>query len=62
LDIYNVKGAKVRSVISGNLNAGTYRRTWNGTDDNGLALSSGLYFLRMTAGEYQHTAKLVLMK
>lgn len=62
LGIYNVKGALVRTVVAGNLNAGTYRREWNGKDDNGVALSSGLYFLRMTAGEYQHTAKLVLMK
>lgn len=62
LDIYNVKGAKVRTLDAAHLNEGSYRRSWNGKDDNGTALSSGIYFLRMTAGLYQTTAKLVLMK
>lgn len=62
LDIYNVKGAKVRTVVSGQLPGGSYSRTWNGTDDNGVALSSGIYFARMTAGEYTSTAKLVMLK
>lgn len=62
IDIYNIKGAKVHTIVSGNLNGGTYRQVWNGTDDNGLALTSGIYFLRMTAGRYTSTAKLVLLK
>lgn len=62
LEIYNIKGSKVRTVVAGNLSGGTYRRIWNGTDDNGGALSSGIYFLRMTAGKYSSTAKLVLLK
>jgi hypothetical protein len=62
LEIYNAKGSKVRTVVAGNLSGGTYRRIWTGTDDNGLALSSGIYFLRMTAGNYTSTAKLVLLK
>lgn len=62
LDIYNIKGAKVRTVVAGNLNGGTYRQVWNGTDNNGMALTSGVYFLKMTAGKYSSTAKLVLLK
>lgn len=61
LGIYNIRGEKVRTVESKNLNSGTYLRTWNGTDDAGSSLPRGVYFLKMTAGEYTSTQKMVLL-
>lgn len=41
---------------------GKYRVEWNGLDANGVALSSGVYFVRMISSDYQKVQKLVLMK
>ncbi len=62
LDIFNIRGEKVRAIASSSFNEGTYRSNWNGIDDHGMAVSSGVYFLQMTAGKYHTIAKLVLMK
>lgn len=60
--IYNIRGEKVRSFVSGAMNSGTYRRTWDGTDDGGCSLSSGVYYVRMTAGKYSSVQKAMLIK
>jgi hypothetical protein len=62
LEIYNIKGAKVRSLMSESKSAGTWRSAWNGKDDNGQACTSGMYYVKMTAGKYSSTQKVVLMK
>jgi len=62
LDIYNIKGAKVRSLLTGSKNAGTYTLRWDGLNDEGQSVSSGVYYLIMTAGKYHQTQKVVLMK
>jgi hypothetical protein len=62
LDIYNLKGQKIRTMHSGILAKGAHLLTWNGKDDNGAAASSGVYLYRMTAGGKTQTRKMVLMK
>lgn len=62
LVIYNQKGQKVRSLINANLPSGKHQLTWNGTDDNGHGVASGLYFYRMKSGKYSSTRKMILMK
>ena len=62
IEIYNIKGAKVRSFLSGTMNSGTYRRIWDGTDDNGRTVSTGVYYVKMNAGTYTSFKKIVLMK
>jgi flagellar hook assembly protein FlgD len=49
-------------MVNGSLPAGKHQVVWNGTDDNGSAVSSGLYFFRMKTGKYSSTRKMVLMK
>lgn len=60
--IFNLKGQIVRNMVSESKAAGSYRLQWNGTDDNGQALSSGVYYITMTAGKYTKTQKAILLK
>jgi hypothetical protein len=64
--IYNVIGQKVKTLTSGTLTPGFYTATWNGTDDNGQSVTTGVYFARMVANgdnaEFTALRKLLLMK
>jgi hypothetical protein len=62
LDIYNLKGEKVKSLKNEAVSAGTYRILWDGRADNGSACSTGVYYLKMSSGTYSKTHKLILMK
>lgn len=62
IDVYNVLGQKVRSLISDHKNAGTYHIDWNGKDRSGRPCSAGIYYIKMSAGEYQSTHKIVIIR
>ena len=62
IDIYNVRGEKVRTLVDGYMNADFYNINWNGTDDNQTSVASGVYFYKMKAGRYTSTKKMILMK
>ncbi len=62
LDIYNIKGQKVKTLLNDTLEAGNHNVTWNGTDDNGKNVASGVFFYRMKSGKYTSTKKMILMK
>jgi hypothetical protein len=64
LDIYNVAGQRVRTLLDGRrqFGAGIHDVTWNGRDDHDNQVSSGIYFYRMRAGEYQSVRRMILLK
>jgi len=62
LDVYNVAGRKVASVIDGELPTGRHTVTWDGVDSAGQKVSAGIYFYRLTAGENESTRKMILLK
>ncbi|MDD3236080.1 MAG: T9SS type A sorting domain-containing protein, partial [Candidatus Cloacimonetes bacterium] len=62
LSIYNLKGQKVRSLLSAPLPTGTHRATWNGMDDHNKPVSSGIYFYRINANQHSYTGKMILAK
>jgi hypothetical protein len=62
LMVYNVFGQKARELIEGTLPAGSYTVTWDGTNDQGNRLASGVYFCCLSAGENASTQKMILMK
>jgi len=62
LDIYNIKGQLVRSLVNGFYKEGTHNVIWNGTDNKGEAVSSGVYFYRLNVGEFSAVKKMLLMK
>lgn len=61
LEIYNVNGQKVRTLVNGYLSSGT-TVTWDGKNDFGEVAASGLYYVRLQKGKQQAVRKIVLMK
>ncbi len=62
VSIYNVAGQLVRSYDMGYLWAGTYSLVWDGTSADGASAPSGIYFLRIQAGNDFFTQRMLLMK
>ena len=62
LEIYNIKGRKVKQLVNDQLSAGTHSIVWNGTDENNTPTSSGIYFYKLKAGNFQRTRKMILLK
>ena len=62
LVIYNILGQKVRTLVNQPLEPGEHSIVWNGTDNKGRSVASGIYFYRMKAGNYSETQKMVLKK
>jgi tetratricopeptide (TPR) repeat protein len=62
IDIFNVKGQKIRSLVDSVYPAGEHSVVWNGNDDSGRSVGSGIYFYRINAGEYNATKKMLLIK
>jgi hypothetical protein len=62
LAIYNLRGQYVRTVVSTTLAAGRYQRSWQGEDDSGHSVASGLYFVRLESGQNTQVQRLVLVR
>jgi len=62
LTVYNILGQKVRTLFDGHQDSGTHTVLWDGRREEGAALSSGIYFYRMQAGDFRETKKMSLMK
>jgi hypothetical protein len=62
LEIYDILGRKVKSLVSGSLPAGGHSAVWDGTDRNGKQVSSGIYFYHLRAGTLTQTRKMALVK
>ncbi len=62
IDIYNLLGQKVRTLINGEHAPAYYQVRWDGTTDAGATVASGLYIYRIEANEFSAIRKLVIMK
>jgi hypothetical protein len=62
LQIFNVLGQRVKTLVKGKVQAGYYEAVWNGCNDLGQQVSSGIYIYRFKAADYQKTLKLILLK
>jgi len=62
IDIYNILGQHVKTLLDETRPTGRYEVTWNSTDDNGQKVSSGIYLYVMRAGEFSRSTKMILMK
>lgn len=62
LKIFNILGQEIKTLVDENMEAGYYIVTWNGTDNNGSDVASGIYFYRIEAGEYVNTKRMLLIK
>jgi hypothetical protein len=62
IDIYSVSGARVRTLVAKTHDPGVYTVRWNGTDDAGRHLASGVYFYKLRTLGYVDSKKLILLK
>ena len=60
--IYSLSGQLVRTLVDDIQSAGTRETMWDGTDENGAAISTGMYLYNITAGGRMSTGKLLLIK
>jgi len=62
LVIYNILGQKIRCLLDENLNPGLYQVTWEGKNDGGEKVPSGVYFYQLRSGNISKTRKMVLLR
>ena len=62
ITIFDTNGKLVRQLVSGQQQVGNHWVKWNGRNDSGTQVSSGVYFAKMKAGAFRQTNKMILMK
>ncbi len=62
LAVYNVLGDKIKTLVSGYQVAGSYTVKWHADSDAGTTVASGVYFYKLTAGDFTDTKKMTLLK
>ncbi len=62
LEVYNLRGALIKTLYSGEIAPGRYTIQWNGLTDRGERVSSGIYLYRLRAGDVSLTRKMIVVK
>ena len=62
IDVFDARGAHVATLVDAVTPAGAYTVTWNGRDDRGIAVGSGVYFARLASGAGARSYKMTLLK
>ena len=62
LEIFNLLGQKLHTLVNEEKKSGTHRVTWDGTNDQGSSVSTGVYLYRLEADNYEKTNKMILLK
>ncbi len=62
LDIVNIQGEIVKTLVNGRQAANSYNVVWDGTDSNGNEVTSGLYFYKLQAGHFTQVRRMIFMK
>jgi hypothetical protein len=62
LAIYDISGKLVKTLVQGFKKQGVYSQNWDSKDNQGKGLGSGIYFLKLRAGNYLQSEKIVLLK
>ncbi|MGH8005115.1 MAG: T9SS type A sorting domain-containing protein, partial [Limisphaerales bacterium] len=62
LEIFNLLGEKVKTLVSAHQTAGLHRESWDGKDESGRAVSSGLYLYRLRLEKFAETKKMMLVR
>ncbi len=60
--IYNLLGQKIRSLVDQEQEAGYHVVPWDGNDENGTSVASGLYLYAISAGEFKQVKKMLLVR
>ncbi|MDY0151150.1 MAG: choice-of-anchor J domain-containing protein [Candidatus Cloacimonas sp.] len=62
LGIYNLRGQRVKKLFHASQTAGNHSLSWDGKDDNGAEVGSGIYFVKMSDGKFTTTRKMTMIK
>ena len=62
LSVYDMLGRRIMTLINKRQLAGTYTVRWNGRDENGNSVASGIYFYRLTTNDFHATQKMLILK
>ena len=62
LDIYDMLGRKVRTLVDEFNNVGPHQVIWNGINSNGETVSTGIYFYRLSGDDFAETKRMTLIK
>ena len=62
ITVYDIAGRKIRTLLNERQDAGVQTVMWNGRDDQGKKVTSGIYICRLTAADYSETMKMILVQ
>ncbi|MCP4633372.1 MAG: T9SS type A sorting domain-containing protein, partial [candidate division Zixibacteria bacterium] len=62
IEVFNIIGQKVKTLVDGNAVAGNHSVTWNGTSENGSKVSSGVYFYRLSVEDEVFVKRMTFTK
>ena len=62
LAVYNLLGQEVRVLVNESKDAGSFTATWDGTDELGRRVASGIYLYRIQAGDFSASRRMLLLK
>ena len=62
LEVYNLRGQLVKTLVNDVKESGDYTASWDGTDNSDKSVSSSVYFYKMKSSNYTATKKMILMK
>ena len=62
IEVFNILGQKIRTLVDREEPAGSYEIIWDATDDSGRPAATGVYLYRLRAGEYRETKKMLLLR
>ena len=62
LAVYNLLGQKIKTLINESLPANNYVFEWDGTNDNGVKVASGVYLYKLISDNYTETKKMIMLK
>ena len=62
MNIFDIKGNLINSLLNGNIQSGNHSIEWNAIDENGMLVPAGIYFYSLQTNQQVLTRKMVLMK
>ena len=62
INIFNIRGQLIKTLVNDIYPAGTFKTEWNGTDTNNRNVASGIYFYQMKTESYTSTRRMIILK